>query len=358
MIDPDLPLIDLHRHLEGCIRLETMLDLADDHGLKLPGATVEGLRPHVVIDGPLGGLMDFLHRLQWMIFVLADAEACRRVAYEAVQDAAGEGIDYLELRFSPGFMSRPHRLKPDEVVGAVVDGVRAGERDFGVMTRLIGIMSRTFGPDECRLELEALLAHREAIRALDLAGDEANWPGALFEEHFRRGRDVGWQVTVHAGEAGGATNVRYAIEQLGAQRIGHGIRATEEPVLLDFIGERGIGLEINLTSNLQTGAVESMAVNPLAQFLRRGLEASINTDDPVISAIDLPYEFNVAAPLAGITATLTRQAQINELKGAFLSSSEREELLRRKSNARKAGGLSVSEKRIETAGTDERPSRP
>jgi len=336
MIDPALPLIDLHRHLEGSLRLETMLELADEHGLKLPGNTVEALRPHVVIDGPLTGLVDFLNRLNWMIFVLADAEACRRAAYECVRDTAGEGLDYLELRFSPGFMARPHGLNATEVVAAVIDGTRAGERDFGVMTRLIGIMSRTFGPEACRTELEALLAHREAIRALDLAGDEANWPGELFREHFRRGRDAGWQITVHAGEAAGAHNVRYAIEELGATRIGHGIRAVDEPTLLDLIRERGVGLEVNLTSNLQTGTVASLAAHPLADFLRSGLLASINTDDPVISGIDLRYEFGAAARAAGLTPALARRAQENALATAFLSAGERAELLRRKANKQSA----------------------
>lgn len=329
MIDRPLPLIDLHRHLEGSIRLETMLELAAARGLTLPGSTVETLRPHIVIDGALPTLVDFLNRLGWMIHVLADAEACRRAAYECVRDAAREGVDYLELRFSPGYMARPHGLRPEAVVEAVIEGARAGERDFGVMTRLIGIMSRTFGPESCRIELEALLTQREAIRALDLAGDEPNWPGELFHEHFRRGREAGWQFTVHAGEAAGAHNVRYAIEHLGATRIGHGIRAIDDPALLTMIRDRGIGLEVNLTSNIQTGVVPNLGSHPLKHFLEGGLLASINTDDPVISGIDLPFEFNIAAPAAGITPALARRAQENAFATAFLTPGERDELWRR-----------------------------
>lgn len=329
MIDPLLPLIDLHRHLEGCVRLETMLELADEHGLTLPGKTVAALRPHVVITGSLGGLTEFLNRLHWMIHILADPAACRRVAYESVADAAREGIDYLELRFSPGFMARPHGLDAAGVVAAVVDGARAGARDFGVKTHLIGILSRTFGPVAARAELEALLAHREAIRALDLAGDEANWPGELFHDHFRRGRDAGWQITVHAGEAAGAENVRYAVEQLGATRIGHGIRSIGDPAVLDLLAERGIGLEINLTSNLQTGTVPGYGEHPLKFFLERGLRAGLNTDDPVISGIDLRHEFEVAAPAAGLTPAQTRQTQENSLATAFLTADERAGLRRR-----------------------------
>jgi adenosine deaminase len=329
MIDPRLPFIDLHRHLEGCVRLETMLELADEHGLTLPGKTVSTLRPHVVISGSLGGLVDFLNRLHWMIHVLADTAACRRIAYESIADAGAEGIDYLELRFSPLFMARPHQLDAAEVVAAVIDGVHAGERDFGVKTKLIGILSRTFGPEECRTELEALLAHRAAIDALDLAGDEARWPGELFHDHFHRGRDAGWQITVHAGEAGGAENVRYAVEQLGATRIGHGIRAAGDPAVLRLLAERGIGLEINLTSNLQTATVGALAAHPLKFFLERGFLASINTDDPVISGIDLRHEFTVAAIASGLTAADARQAQENALATAFLTPDERAELRRR-----------------------------
>ena len=306
-----------------------MLSLADQHGLNLPGRTIETLRPHVVITGAEAGLMEFLNRLHWMIHVLVDVAACRRIGYECVEDAAREGLDYLELRFSPMFMARSHNLDVTAVVAAVTDGVRAGERDFGLMTRLIGIMSRTFGPSSCRTELDALLAHRDQIRALDLAGDEAGWPGEIFFDHFRGGRDAGWQVTVHAGEAGGAANVRYAIEHLGATRIGHGIRAVEDEAVIELIRERGIGLEINLTSNLHTSSVQKLAEHPLAFFLQRGLLASINTDDPVISGIDLPHEFAVAAPAAGITPELARRAQENALKIAFLSAGERAELLRR-----------------------------
>jgi len=323
MIDPTLPFIDLHRHLEGSVRLETMLELADKHGLTLPANTVEGLRPHVEMRGLTGDLMEFIRKLDWMIHVLADTDACRRIAREAVEDAATEGIDYLELRFSPGFMARPHRLRIPEVVAAVIEGARAGERDTGVKTNLIGIMSRTYGVDECRLELEGLLAHRHRITALDLAGDEANFPGHLFHEHFRLGRDAGWHVTVHAGEAAHEDGVRYAIEELGATRIGHGIRAAEDPTLLALIRDRGIGLEVNLTSNVQTSTVPSLAAHPLALFLREGLLATINTDDPKVSGIDLRHEFEVAAPAAGITPAMARQAQRNALEIAFVTPAER-----------------------------------
>lgn len=320
------PLVDLHRHLDGSIRLATMLELAAQHGIALPGRTAAELRPHVQVEGAVGDLMAFLQRLDLMTAVLADADACRRVARENVEDAKAEGIAYLELRFSPYFMARAGRLDPRDVVGAVVAGAREGSRATGVKVNLIGILSRTFGPDTCRRELDALLAHRDDLVALDLAGDEKNWPADLFVEHFRRGRDAGWAITVHAGEAGGAPSVWAALRELGATRIGHGVRAIDDPALLDHLAEHRIGLEISLTSNVQTNTVPSLAAHPLRRFLERGLLATINTDDPGISAIDLRHELTVAAPEAGLSPEQIRQAQWNAVEIAFLSEEERREL--------------------------------
>ncbi len=329
MIDRTLPLIDLHRHLDGSVRLETILDLGRRHGLPLPAWDVEGLRPHTQVSGRQPGVMEFIAKFRWMTGVLADPEACRRVARENVEDARAEGIDYIELRFSPCFMAEPHGLDPAEVVEAVAEGAEAGAREQGVGVGLIGILSRTYGPDAAWRELEALLAHRERFVALDLAGDEARWPGELFVEHFRRARAAGWRVTVHAGEAAGPESVWQAIEGLGATRIGHGVRAVEDPRLLDHMVARRIGIEANLTSNVQTSTVRDYASHPLRLFLERGLLATINTDDPGISAIDLAHEYERAAPAAGLGPAAIRQAQANALETAFLDAGEKRRLRER-----------------------------
>ncbi|MBI3159936.1 MAG: adenosine deaminase [Chloroflexi bacterium] len=332
MIDSSLPLIDLHRHLDGSIRLETILDLGRKHNLPLPAWDVEGLRPHVQITEPQPGVMAFLEKFKWMIGVLADYDACRRVAYENVLDAQHEGIDYIELRFSPWFMAQGHGLDPAGIVEAVVEGVRQGSVEAGLPAKLIGIISRTYGPETGMKELDALLTQRENLVGLDLAGDEANFPGELFVEHFRKGRDAGWRITVHAGEAAGAPSVWQALGGLGAERIGHATRIGEDPALIDHIAEHGIGIEANLTSNVQTSTVPSLAEHPLKDWLARGLKATINSDDPGISAIDLPHEFEQAAPAAGLTEEQIRQAQRNALQTAFLTEDERGQLVELKSH--------------------------
>ena len=327
MIDISFPLIDLHRHLDGSVRLETILALGRKHNLPLPAWDLENLRPYVQITDPTQGVMAFLKKFEWMVGVLVDYDACHRIAFENVEDAALEGIDYIELRFSPKFMAEPHNLKLKGVVEAVISGAKKGAREYGVKVNLIGIISRTYGAEVGWQELDALLSQRDQLVGLDLAGDEINFPAAWFEDHFKRGRDAGWQITVHAGESAGSESIWDAIRILGAVRIGHAVRAIDDPVLMDTMVAEKIGVETNLTSNLQTMTVADLASHPAKKFLDRGLLVTLNTDDPGISAIDLPHEYNLAAPAAGLTPSQISEAQKNALDVAFLSKSEKAALL-------------------------------
>lgn len=326
MIDRTLPLVDLHRHLDGSVRLETILELGHQHRIPLPAWDAEALRPHVQVTEPQPGVMAFIARFRWMTAVLADVDACRRIARESVLDAAAEGIDHVELRFSPWFMAETHGLDPGGVTEAVLDGVAEGARDSGISAAVIGILSRTYGPDVARQELEAMLPYRDRIAALDLAGDEARFPARLFSGHFRRAREVGWSVTVHAGEAAGAESIWESLRELGATRIGHAVHALDDPALMDHLAEAQVGIETNLTSNVQTSTVRDYAHHPLRLFLERGLLATINTDDPGISGIDIAHEYNVAAPAAGLSPEQILRAQKNALQIAFLGPEAKERL--------------------------------
>ncbi len=326
MIDTNLPLTDIHRHLDGNIRAQTILDLGREFNLTLPANTLDTLLPHVQVSTNEPDLVSFLSKLDWGVKVLASLEACRRVAYENMEDAARNGLHYVELRFSPGYMAMTHNLPVEGVVEAVIAGVRDGSNAFGVQARLIGIMSRTFGEAACQQELDALLAHRDGITALDLAGDELGFPGSLFLSHFNRARDAGWHITVHAGEAAGPESIWQAIRELGAERIGHGVKAIDDPALVAFLAEQRIGIESCLTSNIQTSTVASLARHPLKSFLEQGVLASINTDDPAVQGVDIGHEYNVAAPAVGLSPDQIRQAQINGLEIAFLSASEKQAL--------------------------------
>ncbi len=325
-IDPSLPFIDLHRHLDGCVRLETVLDLGKKHHLPLPAWSVNELRPHIVVTKPQVGVMAFIKKFHWLTNILVDYDAVRRVAYENVEDAFEEGLDYIELRFSPVFMSLAHSLDPKGVVEAVCNGVAEGRDAFKMKVNLIGIISRTYGKKSGWEELNALLSQQQSITALDLAGDEANYPASQFSAHFEKARQAGWSITVHAGESAGPESIWEAIDKLGAQRIGHAASALRDDRLIEQMLERNIAIECNITSNVQTSTVKDYPSHPLKEFLRRGLLATINTDDPGISGIDLRHEFEVAAPAAGLTQYEIHQAQRNALEAAFLSSAEKEVL--------------------------------
>lgn len=326
MIDSRLPLTDIHRHLDGNIRAQTILDLGREFNLSLPASTLETLRPHVQVTANEPDLVSFLQKLDWGVKVLGSLDACRRVALENVADAAQAGIHYAELRFSPGYMAMTHQLPVAGVVEAVIDGIKAGCQQYDIDVRLIGIMSRTFGEQACLRELDGFLAHRDGITAIDLAGDELGFPGSQFLSHFNRARDAGFHITVHAGEAAGAESIWQAIRELGAERIGHGVKAVEDRALMDFLAERQIGVESCLTSNIQTSTVAQLSQHPLAAFLNHGILATINTDDPAVQGIEIAHEYQVAAPQAGLTPQQIRIAQENGLKIAFLSEAEKQRI--------------------------------
>lgn len=270
--------------------------------------------------------------------VLMDGEACHRVAYENVGDAKRDGVDYIELRFSPWFMSEANGLDPFMVVESVVDGIREGVQDFGINVNLIGILSRTYGTEIATKELNALLSQRNNITALDLAGDEAHFPPEWFREHFDRARDVGWHITVHAGETTGADSIWHALLDLKAERVGHALSAIEDQRLMDYMVENQIGVESCLTSNVQTSCVTDYTTHPIKTFLEQRICASISTDDPGISGIDLPHEYHVAASKARLTDKQIFQLQVNALDSAFLSDDEKL-ALHNKHNVSKGGLL-------------------
>ncbi|WP_286267696.1 adenosine deaminase [Thalassotalea atypica] len=326
-IDPTLPLIDLHRHLDGNIRPSTVWELAQENEITLPESSFEQFLPHIQIQRSEPDLMAFLAKLDWGVNVLKSLDNCRRIAYENVEDAHSAGLDYAELRFSPYYMSKAFNLPVADVVEAVIDGINAGQKDFPVKINLIGILSRTFGLAHCTNELNGILAHKQHITALDLAGDEVNFPAELFEDLFTKARHNNFRITVHAGEAAGPESVWKAIKLLGAERIGHGVKSCQDPYLLDHMVSYNIGVESCLTSNYQTGTVTDLSKHPLTTFLEKGVQVCLNTDDPAVSGIELKHEFDVAKHKLNLNEAQFKQLQLNALNMSFLSDSEKKALL-------------------------------
>ncbi|SET29922.1 adenosine deaminase [Thalassotalea agarivorans] len=330
-----LPLLDLHRHLDGNIRPRTIWALAQKNGIELPANDIDSFLPHVQIQKSEPDLLAFLAKLDWGVAVLKDLDDVKRVAYENIEDAYNAGIDYAELRFSPLYMAMNHHLNPSDVVAAVIDGVEQGKKAFPVECNLIGIMSRTFGYQKCEQELNAILSHRDAFVAIDLAGDELNKPGSLFTPLFDKARKLDLAITVHAGEAAGSDSVWQAITQLGAQRIGHGVAAATDQKLMTFMAENDIAIESCLTSNFQTGTITDLTQHPLPVFLENGIKACLNTDDPAVSGIELVHEYKQAKQWLNLDKDAFEQLQNNSLSVAFLSEHEKQTLMQKPRNLAK-----------------------
>jgi adenosine deaminase len=328
VINTDYPLTDLHRHLDGNIRPSTIWHLAQKFSIPLEQKNLEELLQAIQIQGKTTDLLAFLRKMELGVSVLASEQACYRVAYENIEDAKRAGLTYAELRFSPVFMAKAHNLPIEQVVDAVIAGCKAGSQTYGLPVNLIGILSRSYGEASCQQELQALLRAKDDIVALDLAGDEKGFPAIKFKQHFKLARDAGWQITVHAGEADGPHSIWQAIDELGATRIGHGVAAREDHVLMDFMAKNGISIECCLTSNFQTGACTDIAQHPIKTFIEKGIVVTLNTDDPGVSGIEIADEYKLAREVVGLSTEQLKQIQLNGVEVAFTSSSVKSELLK------------------------------
>lgn len=299
-----IPKIELHRHLEGSLRLETLIDIARQHGLTIPEMHFSSL-VQMQKDDPLT-FTNFLSKFQMLRVFYRSPEVITRVTREAVADAAADGVRYLELRFTPMALSRLQGFSLGEVMDWVLQAAADASREFNVETRLIVSVNRHEPVSVAEDVLQQAVDRKDrGIVGMDLAGNEVEFPAAPFKGVFKAARESGLQLTVHAGEWGDSANVRHAIEELGAARIGHGVRVMQDPSIVDLARERGVIFEVCVTSNYQTGVVASLHEHPIQQMVQNGLIVTINTDDPGISRITLTDEYRVALEDLGMpVATL------------------------------------------------------
>jgi adenosine deaminase len=286
-----IPLVDLHRHLEGSIRPETSIELANRIGADpLPAHW----RSAFVAAEREEGLLPYLAKIENATALVRTLEDWRRVTVEAVNDAFSDGLSALELRFSPQFIAGMTGLDADDVIDAVSDAV-AGT-GLPIEVGLIGIVVRDEGPDSAVTQVRRLLRHQSALVGADLAGDEAGYPAALFAPAFRLAREAGLALTIHAGEAAGPHSVWDAL-RLEPQRIGHGVRSAEDPRLLAQLAASGVTLEVAITSNVQTGAAPGRAGHQLATLIAAGVRVALCTDNPAVSHTRLTREYELARDL-------------------------------------------------------------
>ena len=324
-----LPKIDLHRHLEGSIRLRTLLETAQEYQIELPTYDPEALRKYVQItpDSP-ANFAHFLSKFTVIRRFFCAPEVIQRIAREAVEDAAADNVKYMELRFTPKALTNLKHFSFGEVVRWVCAGVEEGQAGRDIRVRLILSMNRHESVTEGERTLRAALEFRDkGVVALDLAGQEAGYSAEPFFGLFREARQNGLGLTVHAGEWFGPRNIREAIEKMDTRRIGHGVRVVEDSTIVQLAREAGTIFEVCPTSNVQSGVVKSLMQHPLRDMNQLGLKTTINTDDPSISNITLTDELVLATDTLGLTLDDIRQAILTAAKSAFLPDVERAALI-------------------------------
>ena len=322
--------IDLHLHLDGSQTAQSLLEIARADGVPLPARTAEELEPLISVTPDCTSLNDYLDRFALPLTILQSARALETAAYNLMLQLKEKGLLYAEIRFAPSLHGR-NGLSQEGAVQAALAGVRRGTEVTGLPAQLILCAMRA--PQSAERDA----SYRETVRlaasylgrgvcCFDLAGAEALWPNTEFADLFAYGRELGVPFVVHAGEAAGPESVRAAVEA-GARRIGHGVTAVQDSSLLPLLRERGVTVEVCVTSNLHTRAVLRAEDHPLRQLLEAGVPVCLNTDNMTVSHTDMAAEFALARSALGLTESEIALLQRNAVQAAFLPEAEKAALL-------------------------------
>ncbi|MBN1200876.1 MAG: adenosine deaminase [Anaerolineae bacterium] len=324
------PKIELHRHLEGSIRLTTLIEVAREYDIPLPSYDKEALRPYVqMTDEDEADFAVFLGKFNVLRQFYRSTDIVRRLAYEAVEDAALDNIKYMELRFTPYALARQNNASYRDVIACVCEETARAQAEHNIQVKLIVSVNRHESVQIAEQVLNAALTRSDnQIVAMDLAGLEVGHSAQPFCKLFKRAREAGLHLTVHAGEWAGAQNVYDAVVHIGAERIGHGVRSIEDSEVVRLVRERGITLEVCPTSNLHTGVVSQPDQHPLIDLTYLNVLTTINTDDPSLSNITLTDEFALAHVALGLPEETLKDNILNAARAAFLPDDERAALVR------------------------------
>ena len=299
-----LPKVELHRHIEGAIRYATMKEWVRADQLIARDASEAQLRDFILITKPVDGLKVFLEKFGLIHRVLSTPERIRRMAFEVCADAYGEGVRVLELRYSPVFIQGERtELTFDKIHAAILEGLAAAAKQFPMAVGLIGILGREWDLPTATRVADFLIANKDTVIGMDLANDEANFDGRLFKGLFRKARNAGLHLTVHAGESlipTSSQSIRSALDELGAERLGHGVQIYKDPALMEEVARRGVILELCPTSNILTKSIAALEAYPIRAIRAAGVRVSLNADDPGVFDYDLNHEYRAMAELHGL----------------------------------------------------------
>jgi adenosine deaminase len=305
-----------------------MVEVANAHGITIPD-NIFRLSDMVQVqdEDPLT-FQNFLAKFNTLRLFYRSPDVIHRVTREAVEDAARDHVRYMELRFTPVALSRAERFPLHDVMDWVCTSAAAAGKEFGIKVRLIASVNRHESPELAEQVAWLAASHvDDGIVGMDLAGNEAEFSAEPFAPIFAEAKQAGLHLTIHAGEWAGADNVREAIEQVGAERIGHGVRVMDDENVIALAREQGTVFEVCVTSNYQSGVVPALSNHPLPRMLQADLNVTLNTDDPSVSRIDLSHEYKLVHEDLGIPMNIIKRSILASARAAFLPDDERKALV-------------------------------
>ncbi|HSG42279.1 MAG TPA: adenosine deaminase [Anaerolineales bacterium] len=320
----DIPKTEIHIHLEGSIRTQTIIDVAQKHNLKLPAYDVDELDKHVKIYDQMRDLQAVLDAFAIFQNSIASPEVVERIAWELFEDSAKQNIKLFEVRFSPDWAFHGHSLDWDACLEGLIQAKVRAEAEFDIAIGYIAITSRSMGPESCVKTVDWAIRNKEHILGVDLADSERDFPLGDFVPSIKKAKDEGLKVTIHTGEDTPPSYVKETIELADPDRIGHGIHAIEDTAVVALIRERDITLEVNPWSNFLTNAVRVVEEHPLKKLFDMGVKVTINSDDPEVLETNLNNEYRIAHEVLGMSLSDIYQCNRNAYEASFIPDDEKQ----------------------------------
>ena len=297
----DIPKTEIHIHLEGAIRTQTIIDVAKESNLKLPSYEVRELDKHVKVYDQMRNLEAVLEAFAIFQNSITSPKVVERIAWELFEDSAKQNIKLFEVRFSPDWAFHGHNLNWDACLEGLLLAKERAEKEFDMAIGYIAITSRSMGPGSCVKTVDWAIRHQEHILGIDLADSERDFTLREFVPSIMRAKEAGLKVTIHTGEDTPASFVKETIELASPDRIGHGIHSIEDMKVVDLVKERGITLEVNPWSNYLTNSVQKIEEHPLKRLFDLGVKVTINSDDPEVLETNLNNEYRIAHEVLGMS---------------------------------------------------------
>lgn len=321
-----IPKIDLHCHLSGSIRPETILEIAQKENIKVPAVELESFKSYVQVSKDCRSLKEYLTKYDLTLKVMQRQEYLYRITDEFLEDMTKQNVKYIEIRFAP-FFHLEGGLTFEEAVEAVLKAMEDGRKKYGILSNLLLICMRHHPVENSMQVVERGKAYiGKGVAGIDLAGNEHDFPPEIHRAAFQLAREYGFHRTVHAGETGIPENIITSVEELFAERIGHGVHAFKDKRILEYVKKKKVPLEMCISSNVQTKAVESIEAHPIKSYLEQGIIVTVNTDATTVSNTTLAEEYQLLIEKQGFSLEDIKKIILNAVEAAFVSEEEKKYL--------------------------------